>query len=282
MSDLRAAHELERLRYLHRIEELNEEERDRVQQIKATAAQKGYLRSGLLGLEITKARTEKVTALIDARIAIRKALVGEVPELGSEQPLDELQAELNATVQNAFSGLRDSFAREVAASGVVADAFGRMFEQETFELQARARREIEMLKREVALNLHKKSGKPASVSVHTGGGHAIVNLGEIYGDVQQVIGNIGESSQGLADVLRRLTEAINAAEQLGDERAAYMEQVRFIAKQAVAPSSDREVGVVKGVLSGLRASLQDVANVATVLVLAGPAIAQHFGFQWPF
>ena len=113
-------------------------------------------------------------------------------------------------------------------------------------------------------------------------GPAIVNLGTICGDVQQVIGNVSETGHAdLADVLRRLADAINTTEELGEERAAYLEQVRFIATEATSPAADRQVSVVRAVLLALRTSLQDTANVAAVLGVAGPLIAKYFGFHWP-
>jgi hypothetical protein len=133
------------------------------------------------------------------------------------------------------------------------------------------------------LNLHKKSEQPRSLSVNTGGGPAIVNVGEIYGNVQQVVGDVNHAGQPeLAGLLGRLAAAINQAETLGDQRTEYLEQVGFIAKQVAANPEARQASVVKGVLLGLRAALQDVGAIAGILGLAGPTIAAYFGFQWPF
>jgi len=54
--------------------------------------------------------------------------------------------------------------------------------------------EIEILKREVSLGIHDKA-KPTSVTINTGGGSSVINLGVIYGDVQQVINHINETGQ---------------------------------------------------------------------------------------
>jgi hypothetical protein len=85
MSDLTPAPELEKLRYIHLHEALNEEERNRVQQIKTDSAARGALQSGGTNRAITDARVQKVRALIDERISIRKTLAAEVPAIASGQ-----------------------------------------------------------------------------------------------------------------------------------------------------------------------------------------------------
>ncbi len=118
--------------------------------------------------------------------------------------------------------------------------------------------------------------------MNTGGGPAIVNLGVVYGDVQQVISHVNETGQAeLADALQQLAKAINQTETLAEERADLLQQLRFIAEQAVVPAQSRQTSLVKGVLAGLRARLQDVAAVAQILSVAGPIMGQHFGFPWP-
>ena len=193
MSNIKAARELENLRYLHRVEELNEQEQSRIQEIKSDAAARGILQSGPTNRSITEARVDKVRELIDSRIAIRKALVAEVPEFGAEHLLNDLQQELQEFVKHAIIGLRNSLAP--APSEVVSAAFERVFEQEILDLQARARRQIEMLKTEIALGLHKKAEQAFAASVHTGGGPAIVNLGTVYCNVQQVIGDVNNAGR---------------------------------------------------------------------------------------
>jgi hypothetical protein len=150
-------------------------------------------------------------------------------------------------------------------------------------LRDEARNQFEILKREIALNLHTKTQEAATVSVNTGGGHSIVNLNTTtYGNVQQSIGDVRNAGYAdLAKALQQLASAINDADELVEERAEYLEQVKFVAEQAMAPQAAQQVGIVKGILLGLRAQLQDAANVAQIVSIVGPIAAQHFGFKWP-
>jgi hypothetical protein len=108
----------------------------------------------------------------------------------------------------------------------------------------------------------------------------LINLEAIYRNVQRVIGN-ATGDAVLANALSCLPEAIEGAEALGLERAFYPEQVKFLAEQAAEPLLLRQVNIVHGVLAGLRARLQNVANIAQIMSILGPAAAAYFDFKWP-
>lgn len=279
MSDLQKAGELESLRYNDLVEKANLKEHQRVQEFQGSRGGRALRNGGTLK-RIARIRAEKTEELILGRVAIRKDLAAEFPELGTEHALDALLADLEELVAREFRGLH--LMPGLLKGSPLAQALERRDDQEVSRLNALARRQIEMLKREIALKLHKKVPSDA-VSVVTGGGPAIVNLGTIYGNVQQVIGNVSEGGyQELAELLQQLAKAINDTEALGQERVTYLEQVQFIASQAAQPVETRQPGVVKGLLAGLRAGLADAAHISHILVLVGPALAQHFGFPWPF
>jgi hypothetical protein len=120
-------------------------------------------------------------------------------------------------------------------------------------------------------------------TVSISGGTAIINLAGTYGNVQQVIGKVEQAGDvDLQDLLSQLAKAIRDNEGLGNNRATYLEQVKYIAQQAAEPEGQRKTRLVSGVFLGLQASLQNVANLAQILTLVGPALAQHFGLGWPF
>lgn len=222
------------------------------------------------------ARIHKLERYIDGSIKIRRDLIRRFPELASSESLAELLAALSEKIDRLVAVVRKG--PFPAPEQYPADR-----EPENRRLKARVEREIGQLQREFSLNLHADVGMNRGTSINTGGGPAIVNFGEIHGDVQQVVGSLISSGHTeLAGLLDRLAAGIEALTDLGEERAAYLEQVRFIGQQAVAPTEKRQANVVRAVFESLRARLQDTANLAQVLTLAGPAIARHFGIQWPF
>ena len=274
VADLDEARELERLRYQQIINDLNVKESDQVKKQDADFASRGLYNSGARLLAVSQARIDKLRAIIDSRLEIRKDLARSFPEFGSAQQLNTLLTELTAMLDLV----------QVPAElppGATRDSAKQRLEQDIYRLKAGAKVLIEILKKECALNLHKRPEEARIVALSTGGA-AIVNLGTIYGDVQQVIGGIQQSGHPeLAGLLQQLTAAINDSQSLGENRKELLEQVGFIAEQVTVPAERRQLGVVKGLLIALQSGLQNAANIAGIMAVAGPAIAQHFGLQWP-
>ncbi len=281
MSDqsLKEARELEDLQFTKHLHRLLEEQRKREAAIDADMTRRGFYHSGPRGKAILDSRARTARDLIDGAISARRKLAAKFPALGSPAELEALRAKVEKWV--------DGFGKPHVPPGVQEDPIQRAMapgrEQEAHRLKAHLNSEIEILKREFSLNLHRKPDPAPTVSVNTGGGAAIVNLGQIRGDVQQIVGTLNAAGHAeLAALLDRLASAIEGLTELGQERSVFLEQVRFIARQAVEPEQSGQASVVRAVFESLRARLQDSANLAQVLALAGPAIARHFGLHWPF
>jgi hypothetical protein len=281
MSDpLKEARELEDLQFTKRLHRLLEEQRQRDAAIDADMNRRGLYRSGPRGKAILESRGRTTRELIDGSINAHRELAAKFPELGSPAELEALRAKLQKWIDglekpHPIRGLEDQ-------RGAVQNAFSSVLKEEARRLKIHLNSEIEILKRECSLNVHQKPDT-ASVSVNTGGGPAIVNVGQIHGDVHQVVGTLNAAGKAeLAVVLDRLATAIEGLTDLGTERSTYLEQVRFIAQQALEPEQKQQASVVRAVFESLRARLQDTANVAQVLALAGPAVARNFGIHWPF
>jgi hypothetical protein len=280
VSDLQKAYELEELQYSRLINEANRDEEHQIAAFKAQMGTRGTLLSGGTVKGIIQIRAEKAKRLIDERIKIRKTLVAEFPELGSEKSLAELMTRLDESVRNAFVGAIELLPPTLrSVSTHVAD-------RERYRLSIAVRTEIEILKREIVLNLHLSKPEAPAVSVTTTGSGSIVNLGTIHGNVQQAINNVQQHGyQELAGRLEQLARAINDSQELGGEkRKLYLEQVEFIAEQTAKSEETRiKTGsAVAGIFCGLQATLQTVANAAQILAVLGPELAKHFSLPWPF
>ncbi len=277
-SDVEKALKLERDRYMELIETQNRDERQSIERLKFDERRRGTFQSGGTLISLTQIRTAKFERLIDGAIAIRKEIALEVPELGTETALDARLDELTRSLHLAFEGLYRELpwiTEHPAAEKEIWHRANGTIEQ----LKSRAKRGIDILKGEFALNFHKTS-RIQTVAVNTAGGPAVVNVGEIRGNVQQVVGTLNEvGNRDLAQHLDRLAAAIEAATDLGGERQAYLEQVQFIAREALEPAATRQSSIVQGVFEGMRARLQDVANIAQILAVAAPTVAHHFGIK---
>ena len=278
-SPLKEARELDDLQFTKRLHHLLEEQRNGEMAIDADLTKRGLYRSGVRGTAITKSHAQTMRELIDGTIAARRELATRFPGVGSPAELEALRAKL----QKWLDGFAKPHVPEGAPPEIVQRAMAPGRAEEAHRLKAHLNSEIEILKREFSLNMHRKPDPAPTVSVNTAGGPAIVNLGEIRGDVQQVVGTLNAAGQvELASILDRLASGIEALADLGSKRSILLERVRFIARQSVEPEQNREASVVRAVFESLRARLQDFGNLAQVLSLAGPAIAQHFGMKWPF
>jgi hypothetical protein len=279
-SDTETARELEHLRVMEMAERLGEEYRVESAAIERTLAANGHGLSGAVSRELNALAVRKARQYTDARIEIRKELSRDYPALSEGESIAVLAEDLKRSVALRFAGLRDHLNRRMAAAGVAVN-LGREFEAEIFQLQAESTRKVEILKREIALNLHRPTG--AAVAVHTSGGPAIVNLGQIHGNVEQVVNSLDQTgSRELAAVLKEFMGAIERTVEISDaEKVERLEQLEFIAEQSIALPEHRKPGVVRVVFEGMRARLQDVANIAQIASVAGPLIAHHFGYKWP-
>ncbi len=179
MSEIQQARELEKFRSVKLIEDLNAEERARTVEVNSQMAARGASHSGARLQALWKVRAEKLRKIIDRRIEIRRDLARSFPALGSAQELAELLSSFEEMLSAAH--IHDHTMFETTRRAIEED--------EIFRLRAHARREVEILKREFELNLDARANR-RDVTVNTSGEPAVVNLGVLYGGVQQAISHV--------------------------------------------------------------------------------------------
>jgi hypothetical protein len=215
-------------------------------------------------------RAERIEQMIAGILNARRELAETVPALASEMQLNILA-----------SSIEDELSRLWLSPDLGHQAIRHDVGGEIVRLRTQMKHGTEAIGAEMALGPHRSGSHDGAVSVNTAGGPALVNLGVISGNAQQVIGTLNEAGHTeLAAVLQQLATVIGEATALGHERRLeYLEQVKFIAERASAPPPERQASIVKSLFEGLRARLQDTANIAQVLTVAGPVLARHFGYN---
>jgi hypothetical protein len=273
--DLDEARKLAKLLFSQLFEDLNKREQAK---IAPYIAARGMSNTGKYGAAIIDVRKQKVRDLIDGKIKINRDLCTRFPELCSAAALSEMMGEFSSMIENAFTSTRQRFP-DAASITRLDDA------REDIQLKAYASSQIEILKTEVRLNIHRGDAPPApGISVTVSGGNAVINLGTVYGNVQQAISDVQQHGyQELAASIEQLARAINDSQELGQKRKMYLEQVEFIAKQTAESEEVRKKtgSAVAGIFSGFQLTLQAVANAAQILSVLGPELAKHFGLPWP-
>lgn len=279
MTDLEQARSVEAGRFQKVLRDLETQQELRLSRLEAEMTRRGLQNSDARLHAIFEVRLERLNQVIQQRIALRKEIIRNYPELGSAAELNHL----SETIQADVTSLR----AECRKHSLVAPP-------EVFaELRARVQDGIEGLKRDMAYHIPVKPKLPQlSLNIqHGSAGRAIVvpvakpgpatpapgSLEAITRKVDEAIGDLKERHAELADALRHLAAVIKIAKQLPDERTVFLEQIQFLAEQAARVAVLRRVSVVKGILVALRVNLIEVPSVATALRTAIPLLTAHFG-----
>ena len=282
-------------RFQKALRELETQQELRLSRIEAEMARRGLQNSDARLHAIFEVHLDRLNQVIQHRISIRKDLVRNYPQLGSPAELSHLHEIIQADVRNLRAECRKHSL--VAPPEVFA------------EVHARAQAGIERLKQEIpspvrmqpklpalSLNIsHSSAGKsdghaaarPISGSASIGvvaratqtPATATLTPDALSRKVDEVIGDVEERNQQLANALRRLATAIQQAKHLPDDRTVYLEQVQFLAEQAARVAVLRRVSVVKGIMVALRTDLDEVPSVVVALRAAFPFLASHFGIR---
>lgn len=282
-------------RFQKALQELETQQELRLSRIEAEMARRGLQNSDARLHAIFEVHLDRLNQVIQQRILIRKDLVRNYPELGSTAELNHLQEVIQADVRILRAECRKHSL--VAPPEVFA------------EVHARAQAGIERLKQEIptpvrmqpklpALSLSISHDNRAKTDVRAAARPAvgIASVGAVAYSAQtpsapalapdtlsrkvdEVIGDLEERNQQLANSLRRLATAIQQAKQLPDERTIYLEQVQFLAEQAARVAVLRRVSVVKGIMVALRTDLDEIPSVVVSLRAAFPLLASHFGIR---
>ncbi|HEY7390954.1 MAG TPA: hypothetical protein VH640_20725 [Bryobacteraceae bacterium] len=295
MSELEQARSVEAGRFQKALRELETQQELRLSRIEAEMARRGLQNSDARLHAIFEVHLDRLNQVIQHRISIRKDLVRNYPELGSPAELNHLQEIIQADVR--------SLRAECRRHSLVAPP-------EVFaEMHARAQAGIERLQQEMPSPVRMQPKLPAlSLNIsHGGAGRGdfrpaarttsgsfpvgVVSRPEqasaapalapdaLSRKVDEVIGDLEERNQQLANGLRRLATAIQQAKHLPDDRTIYLEQVQFLAEQAARVAVLRRVSVVKGIMVALRSELDEVPSVVVSLRAAFPLLASHFGIR---
>lgn len=84
----------------------------------------------------------------------------------------------------------------------------------------------------------------------------------------------------LADAIKRLTEAIIESNEIEKSvKNEIAEQLEFLVAQATAEAQDRSIGVVKGLLAGIKSSISVAAGLLTIWNNVEPTIKAAFGIS---
>jgi predicted nucleotide-binding protein len=143
------AMELEELARVKAMEEINDESRRAEEQAVSDCAARGVLQSGIFGGRIAGIHRDRAKRIVDKQIELRRATLHVAPEIASEENFTKLLESASATIDKVLSSIPEHLKRhgfQIAIHGL-----RRKDESEVAALKAYVRREVEMLKRQHAL-----------------------------------------------------------------------------------------------------------------------------------
>jgi pyrimidine deaminase RibD-like protein len=146
--------ELEHLARVKATEEINEESRRAEEQAVRECATRNVLQSGIFGGRIADIHRHRAKQIVDKQIELRRATLQAAPEVATEEKFRELAESAFATIDGVLRSIPEHLKRR--GFQIAVDTVGQKDESEAFALKAHARREVDMLKREHALQVIQK------------------------------------------------------------------------------------------------------------------------------
>lgn len=227
-----------------------------------------------------RARAAALTKIIDECIDIRRELALQEPRLFEEEHIKDWQESLRRVILGWEGSQIDEYTRAQRAAGA-AHFKPSLFEQGTIEANgqvASAAKEFILCgKHDISTSRNPMSNGPISVSVV--GSNAIVGVNSKLHDINGFVASIVQQGKpDVAKAIEQLTDAIKGSPELGEQQVPALDAVQELAR---AVSTDEGRTAVPTVLRYLQAVGANAANVAQILSVVGPVLANHFGFHWP-
>ena len=143
--------ELEKLARIKAIEEINQESRRSEEHAVEDCRVRGILQSGIFCGRIANIHRDRAKRLVDKQIELRRATLQAAPELSTEENFSGLLESCFATIDGVLRSIPEHLGRRGFRQAL--ETAGPRDDFEAIALKAHARREIDMLKRERALEM---------------------------------------------------------------------------------------------------------------------------------
>ena len=272
-SNLSDALAFEKNRFMKLVSEAAVAAQTEVGGLKQQLAAKGLAISGNRYSGEIEIRLGKIGSVVEKRIALRRELGCKVPELLEEYHLKTLKNELEEYINSGVAGCIQYLSMPPNPGGAVREALRGHAERQAGSIKAKVANELAALTLEARLGLCREEKPVATINI-SHSTIASLNLGTVFGDLNASIQTLtGQGQEGLADVVRRLTEAIIASKELENtQQKELLEHLSFVSAEAALPPERRRMGPLKSSIVFLQTSLNTVAQLASLWSAAEHAL----------
>jgi hypothetical protein len=260
--DVGKALELEKLRFFKDIEEITRDWQKELANAEENLAARGMLQSGHRIQQRSDIYVAALEKMVRRRIEIRKELMSSVPELATPARLAGVRSEIEQLIQRAAKN------EDIRCHPTALEAIKR-----------KAIRDLRILNLEADLGI-KEVRVDGSVSINIlNSTVGALNLGDVVGNIQVSVDVLQRSGHAeLASAMKAFTEAVAREENLGSTRKDIIESLSAVGQQAVVPTENRRLGVVKSLLSSIRDSVATVESLKHLWEMLEPLARNYF---WP-
>jgi hypothetical protein len=249
------------------------------------AASRGAAQSGATIVLRLRTRVKASERVLQRRISAEEEVLSKEREAAPSEwrgtLADDIRLLLAETRQYLVGELEDDVRRILGAKDPSPFVPGEV-DQEMQRLSEYYIREVELLHGRFSLDSEARAREAkvvmgnVTINIHHGT-VGTLNLGTIIGDIEANLSTLkADGHDQVVEALKRLTEAIGNAQELGDGRREALEQVALISAEAEKPPAERRLGAVKAVLTALQAALSASASLIRVGEFAWPYIKNYF------
>ncbi len=191
---------------------------------------------------MTKIIFDHITDYADKAVALRRELGAKVPVLLSKPELDKLQRTLEQSVDGGVNGVRSRIT--MAPRGAGGSAAMQEAQRRAQTIKSQVQQNLTALQLESRIGMNLKDAVPTTTVNISGVTISNLNLGTVIGDLNSSVQVLNrEGHQELAAVVKNLTEAIGASDEIeGHVKKDILEHLAVVSEEAAKPTEKRRMG----------------------------------------
>ncbi len=251
------------------IDSLVREGRERYEKMTRELSGRGMIRSGIHIERALEIETDNMRRFINRAISEYIRLI-QAPEADSNELEKIYRSYINGVALKIPQSLKDTL------RSIMSPTSSSYFEPALERLKSEALRELDIAKAEQKFKLTKETTPTINI---TNSAVGVLNLGNITGNIEHNIAALQHSGhRDIADILQELIDGLNTVkEEIGEHHLEILSHLLFLTEEANKPQEQRNIPVVKRVVSYIPEAISISSGLITIWDKIGPQIARFFG-----
>ncbi len=220
-------------------------------------------------------RFQALRLIVDGMVRERERLLKNVPQLGDKIEVQQLLQRLEKIIDD---GIREILEKEAKQPHGMPSFLVDEIKNAQREIKDQLERDLTMLQGNAQLS--RIAEPPGTISI-TAGPNSIISVGNTAHSIVSTLNQSRGTSPELSEILRQLAEAIETSSEMAKEQQTEaLESLEFIVSQIAARPDERaKPSVIRTAWNSLAQSVAFAANLAQLVGVAAPLLAQHMSIQ---